>query len=48
MIKKRVMFSVDGDDPEKYMDYYKKKTFITSKQTGNYMREELKNIKSGG
>jgi len=46
MANKRITLSVDAEIYEKYREYCEKKGLIISKQIENFMREELKNIKS--
>jgi len=46
MVNKRITLSVDAEIYEKYREYCEKKGLIISKQIENFMREELKNIKS--
>jgi len=48
MANKRITLSVDAEIYEKYREYCEKKGLIISKQIENFMREELKNIKSAG
>jgi len=45
MTNKRITLS-DAEVYEKYREYCEKKGLIISKQIENFMREELKNIKS--
>ena len=46
MANKRITLSADAEIYEKYREYCEKKGLIISKQIENFMREELKNIKS--
>ena len=46
MTNKRITLSVDAEVYEKYREYCEEKGLIISKQIENFMREELKNIKS--
>jgi len=46
MTSKRITLSVDAEVYEKYREYCERKGLIISKQIENFMREELKNIKS--